>query len=206
MKVIFDFDDVLFNASAFKELMFSFLERYGIKNAKEVYTRMRETEKVFSVARYIDFLGIKENEKEIIYEGIMTPCAFLVNKELVAIIEEVGKENIFIVSQGDEMFQRDKIDRALSGKVLEGNVVVVSDSKRAEVAKICQMFKDEEIIFTDDKLEFLNDLPVLELPNLKTVLFNHRGTETLCAEIIELRRIEKEKINKESQSGGPKMR
>lgn len=206
MKLILDFDDVIFNANAFKELMFFYLGERGIRNAGEVYEKMREKEEMFSVLRYLEELGIKESERDEVYEGIMTPCVWLVNKEVIEIMDQVGIENIFILSQGDEAFQRDKIDRAVGDKVLGSHVAVVPESKTEELKRICEMYKDEDVIFADDKLKFLNALPASSLPNLKTVLFNERGLQTLQAEIEESRRIEGRKANEEQSQAGPKMR
>lgn len=206
MKVVLDFDDVIFNASAFKELMFFYLGERGIRNAREVYDDMREKEEVFSVLRYLDKLGVKESERDEVYEGIMTPSAWLTDKGVTAVMEEVGRENIFILSQGEEAFQRDKIGRAVGDKVLGSHVAVVSESKTEELVKICETYKDEDVIFADDKLKFLNALPASDLPNLKTVLFNERGLQTLRAEIAESRRMEGREVAQEQSGGGPKMR
>lgn len=206
MKVVLDFDDVIFNANAFKELMFFYLAERGIKNARNVYDDMRREEEVFSVVRYLDELGIKEEERDEVYEGIMTPCAWLVNKEVITIMEELGEENIFILSQGEEAYQRDKIDRAVGDKVLGSHIAIVSESKTEELRKICEAYRDEEVIFADDKAKFLNALPVASLPNLKTVLFDKHGLETLRAEMAESRRVEKEKLSPEISRAGPKMR
>ncbi len=206
MKVVFDFDDVIFNANAFKELMFFYLGERGIRNAWKVYEQMRQREKMFSVIKYLDELGIKEDERDEVYEGIMTPCAWLVNKEVIELMEQVGKENIFILSQGEEAFQRDKIDRAVGDKVLGSHIAVVAESKTEELMRICEMYKDEDVLFTDDKLKFLNELPASSMPNLKTVLFDKHGLETLRAEMTESRRMEKEKVDGGHSQAGPKMR
>jgi hypothetical protein len=206
MKVVLDFDDVIFNTNAFKELMFFYLAERGIRNAKEAYEQMRQREEVFSVIRYLDELGIKEEERDEVYEGIMTPCVWLVNKEVIALMEQIGKENIFILSQGDEAFQREKIERAVGDKVLGSHIAIVPESKTEELMRICEMYKDEDVIFADDKLKFLNALPATDIPNLKTVLFNEKGLQTLRAEIEESRRMEKEKANEGQVHGGPEMK
>lgn len=190
MKVILDFDDVLFNAKAFKELMFFYLEEKGARNARDVYKKMREMEEVFSMPEFLSQLFPTQEEQDEVYKGIMTPAAWMANKEVLNIIQEVGKDNIFIVSHGNEAFQRDKIERALGDSVLLSHVVVVPGSKADEVGRICAMYSNEDIIFVDDKVLFLNDLPVSDLPNLKTVLFNQHGIETLRAEISESRKAE----------------
>ncbi|MEN9551869.1 MAG: hypothetical protein RI935_246 [Candidatus Parcubacteria bacterium] len=207
MKLVLDFDDVIFNAKAFKELMFFYLAERGIRNAKEVYEQMRQRERAFSVIRYLDELGIKEEEeRDEVYEGIMTPCVWLANKEVIALMEQIGKENIFILSQGDGAFQRDKIERSLGGNVLGSHVVVVPESKTEELKRICHMFNTEEVIFVDDKVEFLNAIPVTNIQNLKTVLFNENGLDTLRSEIRESRRLEQERANQERNTKGPTMR
>ncbi len=179
MKIIFDFDDVLFDAKAFKELMFFYLEEKGVSNAREVYTSMRARDKTFLVLDYLRSLHIPKEDVDSVYEGIVTPAKWLVKQDVLSILKKVGKENAFIVSLGEEAFQRDKIEQALGDDVLDSHVVVVSPSKREEIIRVCTMYKDEEIIFVDDKIELLNNLPMSELPNLKTVLFDETGLEKL---------------------------
>jgi hypothetical protein len=52
MKLIFDFDDVLFNAAVLKKNIFSVLEKYGITNGKESYDRARLSGEPFSLKRF----------------------------------------------------------------------------------------------------------------------------------------------------------
>lgn len=188
MKIIFDFDDVLFDAKAFKELMFFYLEERGIRNAREVYASMRAPEKTFPIIEYLAKLEISKEEMDTVYEGIITPAKWLVKQEVLDVLSGTGKENAFVVSLGEEAFQRDKIESALGDNVLDSHVIVVSSSKREEIIRIAMMFKDEDVIFVDDKVEFLDNLPMSELPNLKTVLFDETGLEKLKTAVKETRK------------------
>jgi hypothetical protein len=179
MKLILDFDDVIFNAQTFKDLMFFFLKERGIQHGEDVYREMRKSDQLFSVAKYIERLHIPESDKEEVYEGIMTPAEWLVKEEMLSVFDFVEKENVFIVSQGDEGFQRDKIERALGDRVPQSHVVIVPGTKKHEIQHICELYKDEEVVFVDDKTLFLDDLPLQDIPNLTAILFDEYGSVTL---------------------------
>ena len=44
MKLILDFDDVLFKAGDLKEVIFSILASHGVKNAQEFYDMARKSD------------------------------------------------------------------------------------------------------------------------------------------------------------------
>lgn len=200
MKVIFDFDDVLFNAKGFKEKMFSLLLAKGYDTVTEHYERVRTTEKPFSLKAFLldldDHMTFEEHHA--LYEEIMGACRNLVNEEVVRIMKTLGKENCYIVTNGDPEFQIDKIRRSI-GEDCVRDIVVVSGDKQEAIATICKRHKDEDVLFTDDKLTFLRNLDVESCPNLKTVLFNEYGLHTLLAE-IEASQIEEEKMRKDGDA------
>src|SRR3989338_2790155 len=106
MKYIFDFDDVLFNnTKQFKKHIYACLEEVGIKkeNAEEYYKEVREIE--FSLRNFIENLFIRSGKDlskvEEIYEKIMSECKNFTNIELLKQIEKLGKENCFIITNGE---------------------------------------------------------------------------------------------------------
>lgn len=207
MKLVLDFDDVLFNARAFKELMFQKLEREGFAFVREVYKSDRQLHETFSLKRFLkQFVTSDKDKLEILYEETLLLAEGLENKEVTAIVRDVGAENCFVVTHGDEEFQRDKIKRVLKGIVKMENIVVVSGSKEGAIKQISQENKSEDIIFVDDKVQFLNNLSVEELPNVKTVLFNHWGLETLQREIEASREDERKRGSPMKESSFPKMK
>ena len=50
--------------------------------------------------------------------------------------------------------------------------MVVADEKRELIEKICAEYKDEPILFIDDKIKHFEDLDFKKCPNLKTILYD----------------------------------
>ena len=196
MKVIFDFDDVIFDTKGFKVVMFDTLEKRGYHRGRVLYEEMRKEGKPFSLLSFIAKVTADSSEEnvETIYDEMMNSCPRFVNSHVLEVMKQLGKEHCYIVTHGDARFQRDKIQRSV-GKELVKEVVVVSGSKAEAIARFCKQHEDEEIIFVDDKLLFINDLPVSECTNLKTVIFNEHGLENLKAE-IEASRVDEKKMGR----------
>ncbi len=178
MKFIFDFDDVLFhNTRKFKEHMYACLEKSGVKRreAEEYYLKTRTNQ--FWLKGMLAHFSAGH-----LYEEIMQASENLVNQELIELIKKIGKSNCYILSYGDKEFQLDKIERTQIAPLFR-EVIVVSDSKKETVEKICSIHKDEAILFIDDKPEHFANLDLSKYPNLKTILFDEKGLEKLQAEI-----------------------
>ncbi|MFH1366356.1 MAG: hypothetical protein ABIG99_03140, partial [Patescibacteria group bacterium] len=168
MKFIFDFDDVLFyNTKQLKEHMYICLEKVGVSRniVEPYYTEARKKE--FSLKNLISSLVARENIKQInikdICEEIMNECKNFVNKELLEVIKKIGKENCFLISYGQEKFQQEKIKRT-SVASLFSKIIIVQESKKEAVEKICARYKDEEVIFIDDKAHHFKDLDFKKYP------------------------------------------
>jgi FMN phosphatase YigB (HAD superfamily) len=183
MKYIFDFDDILFCTTAmFKKRMYMCLEEVGIshKTAQEYYKKVRENK--FSLKNFISelFTREKNNKNNIrkVYEKIMSECENFTNAELLKNIKKLGKENCFIVTNGEKGFQKDKIKR--SGiSPLFSKIYVVSGSKKDIIYSICDKYKNEKVIFIDDKVKFFEDINLKKCPNLKTVLYTGQNITNL---------------------------
>src|SRR3989338_2716045 len=112
MKIIFDFDDTLFNSQAFKQHIFSSLTKFGIASeaAKKYYLKVRGGE--FSLKQFLKELSVVQAVPlhiEAVYQEIMEACPNYINNELVAIARNVGKANCFIVTYGEKEFNLDKV-------------------------------------------------------------------------------------------------
>ncbi len=186
MKFIFDFDDVLFNTRKFKEQIYLSVEKIGIPRAveEECYKEFRKY--AFSLKKFLSYLFDKEKKENVsingIYEEIMFDCKSFLSQELIEIVRKLGKENCYIVTSGDKKFQFDKIKRA-GVESLFSEIVVVPESKKEEIEKLCVKYKNEKIIFVDDKIKFIEDLDTSKYPNLKIILYDEQGLEKLMAEI-----------------------
>jgi len=62
-------------------------------------------------------------------------------------------------------------------------IIVVPESKKKTVEKICTEYNNEKVIFIDDKAKYFEGLDFKKYPNLTTVLYDERGLEKLIAEI-----------------------
>ncbi len=173
MKYIFDFDDVLFDAERFKEHIFSLLEKAGVsrERAEDYYSTMKGNE-LFSLKIFINhvfaFEGVDKDQDKM-YEEIMSACPRFANIKLIEWVKRVGPENCYIVTFGDDVFQREKIRRSGLDKFFSDNrVETVKESKRGGIEKICNRAenKGENFIFIDDKQHHFEDLR--DVPNLTT--------------------------------------
>lgn len=208
MKLIVDFDDTIFDTGKLKEVIFSTLHKIGIHNGEELYMRERAKETPFSLHSFLHRICTEngyEGESNLLYENIMEECHPFVNKALISILQNTGKENCYVVTHGDDTFQRDKINSTKVSDLVE-EVIVVPGSKKEIIESLCARFPNEEIIFVDDKSRFFNDIHMEICPNLKTVLYNEHGLTNLMAEIEASRREEQNKKADNENSVFPKMR
>lgn len=186
IKLIFDFDDVLFdNTKQFKTRMYSCLEKNGVSRdiAEKYY---KESRKQFSFKDYISYLltisKITKISSNDIYNEVMDKCEEFINKDLLEIINKIGKHNCYIVSQGEKEFQLDKIQHSNINHLFS-EINVVSESKKEMIERICSENQNSSIIFIDDKIEHFKDIDMGKCKNLKTILFDENGLQKLIAEI-----------------------
>ena len=173
MKYIFDFDDVLFhNTKKFKEHMYITLEKAGISRdvAEKYYKTVRENQ--FWLKDFLRHFSLPES----LYEKMMDETKGFTNKELLNVLRTLGKENCYIVTHGNEEYQRDKI-RITGIEPLVSEIIVISDSKKNAVEEICARHSEETVIFIDDKEHHFKNLDFKKYPNLKTILYDENGTQ-----------------------------
>ncbi len=194
MKIIFDFDDVLFNNKKFKKHLFLLLASRGYHDAEKIYETWRSTGEAFDIFRFLRSLdtSLTDTKVEEFYEEILGFCGECINEKVLEIMKEVGGDNCYILTNGIERFQKDKIQRSI-GLDMAKEIIIVRGSKKEEIKEICVRYPSEEIIFVDDKVLYLNDIKGEGYENLKTVLFNEHGLENLKAEIEASRKEEYER-------------
>jgi DNA topoisomerase IB len=110
-------------------------------------------------------------------------CEHLINQEVLAVLEHVGKENCYIVTNGVTEFQMDKIRRSIGEEGFAG-IRVVTGSKKDEIAEICKKHSDEHIVFVDDKQKYFSDIDRDVCKNLQTVLFDKSSGVTRLKKAI----------------------
>lgn len=184
MKYIFDFDDTLFDTKRFKEHIFASFEKMGLKkeDVESIYKQSRDTRGPFNLKDFISAVlppdQAEERQVRDLYEEIMSACPKFIKPGILEAMRRIGRENCYIVTNGDKEFQLDKIERTeLPG--LCRDVYITPGSKKAYIEEICGRHKDEEVVFIDDKREFFDDLDKEKTSNLTKVLFDEKVREIL---------------------------
>jgi FMN phosphatase YigB (HAD superfamily) len=185
MKYIFDFDDVLIhNTKQFKEHMYRCLEKAGVPRGmpEQYYKEVRG--KQFLPKKFISELLIREKiDKKIedIYREILSKTKNFLNVELLKTVKKLGKNNCYLVTQGNRKFHQDKIK--MSGIApLFRQIIIVPESKKKVIENICRKHKNETVVFIDDRQKFFDELNLKKYPNLKTILYT--GQKIKFEEII----------------------
>lgn len=178
MKFIFDFDDVLFNTKEFLKHLYGCIEKAGVPRniAEEYYKKVGGTQ--FSLKKLLTYFSLREN----LNEEILRESKSFINEELLKIVQKLGKENCFIITHANKEWQLDKI-KSTGVDSFFSEIIVVGESKKQAVEKICAQYVDEEVIFIDDKAKYFEDLDFKKCPNLKTILYDEQGIEKLKKEI-----------------------
>lgn len=177
MKIIFDFDDVLFDTSLFKKKVFEGLVFLGIQSNEiesvyKDYQNSFDIEKIYKEIVAQKKLSFDEKVKESI-ASIMKNTPEYLNQELLDLIDNLPKEDCFIVTTGDKHFQEQKIKSSgLSTHFLENHIIIVPGSKKEALTSLCAMYKNEVIIFIDDKEENIEVAKSLISEKLIPILYS----------------------------------
>ena len=187
IKLICDFDDTLFDTAKFKKIMFSEIEKMGISHgvAEHSYKEIRNLNTPFSLKMFLSLMFTEKNKEKIItnlYKKILSNSTSLINKKVINIVHTIGKSNCYIVTNGDEEFQSDKIKKSKIDSLFH-SIDIVPGSKKKIIERICNENKDSRVIFIDDKPKFFDDLDMKKCKNLKTILFDENGLKNLISEI-----------------------
>ncbi|MFA6523975.1 MAG: hypothetical protein WC264_01020 [Candidatus Paceibacterota bacterium] len=174
-KYIFDFDDVLFfNTEKFKKHMYKCFEEIGVQydTVKKYYRIEKEKGWVLHnlVASVLKGENLNLISKEELTEKIMGECKNFINKELIDQIKQLETENCYMVTHGVKEYQLEKINRT-GLKPLFTQIFIVQDTKKGPVEMICEQFKDNEVVFIDDKEKRFADLDFVKYTNLRKVLY-----------------------------------
>lgn len=174
-KYIFDFDDVLFfNTEKFKKYMYKCFEAIGVSydTVKKYYKIEKEKGWTLHglVTSILEGENITKISKEELTEKIMAECKNFTNNELVDRIKQLEMENCYMVTHGIKKYQLEKVNRTGLGPLFT-QIFTVLDTKKGPVEIICEQFKDDEVVFVDDKEKRFADLDFVKYPNLRKVLY-----------------------------------
>lgn len=182
MKIILDFDDVIFNTRKFSRdyrkvffnhgisgKIFSETYRGQVPSKKRIYDFQKHIEAI-SVRHPIDMSGFK---KEI--GAFLKTAAVYVFPDAFAFFDKFGKKNLFLVSFGTKEFQGAKIDNAKISRYFAKTVV--SDKPKsfgvAMALKNSGIQKKEKIFFFDDRAELIEEVKK-KYPGIFTVLMRRK--------------------------------
>lgn len=174
-KYIFDFDDVLFfNTEKFKKHMYQCFEEVGVNyDTVKKYYKI-EKEKGWVLQNLVESILNGENittvSKEDLSEKIMKECENFINNDLVDKIKQLNKEDCYMVTHGVKEYQLEKVSRTGVGSLFT-QIFTVLDTKKGPVEMICKQFKDQEVVFVDDKEKRFADLDFEKYTNLRKVLY-----------------------------------
>src|ERR1035437_7034860 len=176
MKYIFDFDDVLFYTTRHRnEFLYPFLEKMGISrnDLDSFYTKTRGNQ--FSIKKLLAHFSLGED----LYEKAMKESEKFANLELINIVKKIGKDSCYILTYGNEEFQLEKIKRIGIDSLFSEIIVLPDDNKKEVIEKICAKYKNEEVVFIDDKPKHLINLDFKKYPTLKTILYSSKTSKSL---------------------------
>ncbi|MES2930909.1 MAG: HAD hydrolase-like protein [Patescibacteria group bacterium] len=177
MKLIFDFDDTLFDMKNFKERIFAHLEKAGISRqvSEDTYANMRADNSPFSLKQFIssllDLQAAETPGPDFLYNEILQESPAYLQTALCDVVKKAGSSNCYIVTNGDAQYQRDKIKKS-GAEHLFSEIYVTPGSKKDIIAGICDRNRNDRIIFIDNKIEFIQDLDMKKCPNLQTFLYD----------------------------------
>ena len=161
MKLVIDFDDTIFDTNRFKrERLFPCLKKYDISAEvfEKNYEKYRQNNHIYDIYQHLEFFKKESNLdidiESVIYE-ISNGLESFVFPEYLNIFKKYGRENIFILTQGDENFQQLKIKRSEVDKKVE-EVLIVDSTKQEKKEDISLLWPNETILFIDDKFKNLS--------------------------------------------------
>jgi FMN phosphatase YigB (HAD superfamily) len=160
MKLILDFDDVVFDTKSFKtKRLFKSLIPVGLSAQyfKKHYARERIGRGAYIFSEHLQKIqretGIPVSIPKILRKITKGAETFL-NPHIVRLMKEVGKKHTVLVTQGEPLLQQAKI-RGSSVHKLVSSVTIVGkgESKETALRAFCSKHKNEICYFIDDSFE-----------------------------------------------------
>jgi FMN phosphatase YigB (HAD superfamily) len=185
MKIIFDFDDVLFDTKSLKKRVFSGLTEYGVNKdlVENIYQGQRDefnVEKLYREVCVESHITMSEEEINKAINEVLKDLIVFTDARFIQKIKELGGENCFILTAGEESFQKFKIKASGFLDVIpQDNIIIVPQDKKEIIRQICTTHASESIIFVDDKNKNIEEATSLKMPNLFPVFYEEQSFEAL---------------------------
>jgi FMN phosphatase YigB (HAD superfamily) len=179
MKILIDFDDVIFNTKQFREDLISVFLESGI--SKEAYDESYydpsddRIVKTYDPRAQIERLDGKfdVNAEKLLNDinAFMKSAEKYVFEDVVSFIEFFGKDNAYVISFGDIAFQEEKVNNSGIRRIVKG-VTITDKLKAVAVSRMMEEkdeFPDKKIFFLDDRVEQIHDVKE-KFPGIMTIL------------------------------------
>lgn len=157
MKLIFDFDGIIFNTRLFKRQLMKCFSEAGVlkKDFEESYQYFKNQKIPYSAIKYLKFLKKKYRSNDILrlVEKLLKNLRPYVFKDAEEFLKSFSKNNLYLLSYGDLKFQKQKIKGAKISHYFRR--IIITNKNKAEIVK--QIIKKdkfgklEKIIFIDDQ-------------------------------------------------------
>lgn len=183
MKIFIDFDDVIFNTKKFSQKLKNFFAENGVN--EELYSKYYYEPNDSNEIRLFDPEGLferLEKNEQIDTKEIRKNFNLLLNDLTKFVFDDVeeflnfaGRENVYLVSFGQPLFQNKKIIGAEIDRMVNG-CIVTKGSKAEAISKVMdelEIDQGEKIVFIDDRIEQIQDIKKNH-PNARTFFLSRK--------------------------------
>ncbi|MFA5871994.1 MAG: HAD family hydrolase [Parcubacteria group bacterium] len=180
MKIILDFDDVLFNTKAFKRDLINVFKKNGVSE-KDFLATYKDYPvitkkgilkydpfwqiKILGERRGIDVVKTRQDMLE-----FLNNCPQYVFRDATGFLKKFSKNKLYLVSYGHTGFQDKKIEQSGLGGFF-GKIVVTDKMKAAVMRRFIRKGKD--MVFIDDRVDQINAVKKY-FPNSLTFLLKRK--------------------------------
>ena len=179
MKVFLDFDDTLFNTKAFIEDFSGVFSDQGVSDElyrttrRDAYRYYDATTSVYDIDEHVRILKEKIPDFDSVQakksvDRFLADTSKYVFADVIPFLDALQKNGIecFILSFGQEVFQRTKIAGTGLTPFFKEVMIVQSEKYRAIAAVVHD--KEEKVWFVDDRAEYIDEVKV-KLPWVRSV-------------------------------------
>lgn len=181
MTILLDFDDVVFNTKKFREDLRELFFSNGVTNdlyektyydtddgmAIKIYDPEKQLVRICETKeRSIDMDGLRNS-----LNTFLRSTEKYVFDDVILFMKDFAEDDVILVSYGDAVFQKRKIDGSGIGKYCKD--VIITEHLKSEV--ICELMKKkniigtEKVVFIDDRNEQIEDVKK-KIPFVATIL------------------------------------
>jgi len=192
MKIVLDFDDMIFNTHG---LMWEFVKVFQKEGFNEdqfwqIYKQCKKRVGDFDEDLFIDLAyELKDFNREKVNKKINSIIAkdnVFVYSDFFDFVLDYKKEELILLSFGTTKFQKNKIENSGISKYF--NEVIITSRNKADDMSCIKKKYNKNIIFIDDKAEAIDDVKK-RLPNVVTMKMErpqggHIDTESKLADYV----------------------